>query len=71
MKYEIRSYTGSLKCKVDGHVAASIFKAVDGHFKTSMKYTPNEVYVIDKDVEFKISPVFVLCLWKNDIISKI
>jgi hypothetical protein len=67
MNYVIRSYTGSLKCKIDGHTAKSIFKSDIGHFRPH-RTSIEKVYHIDKDVGFEISPSFVLYLWKNDLI---
>lgn len=67
MNYVIRSYSGSLKCKIDNHVADSIFNAAVGHFRPH-RTSRGDVYQIDKDVEFQVDSSFVLYLWKNDLI---
>lgn len=67
MKYEIRSYSGSLKCRIDNYVAESIFNAAVGHFRPHRTSAEN-VYQIDKDVEFQIDSSFVLYLWGGDLI---
>lgn len=67
MKYVIRSYSGSLKCKIDNNIADSIFNAAVGHFRPHRTSVEN-VYKIDKDVEFQIDSSFVLYLWEGDLI---
>lgn len=67
MTYTIRSYSGSLKCRIEATIAKSIFNAAIGHFRPHRTSVGN-VYQIDTDTEFKISSNFVLYLWKNDLI---
>lgn len=67
MTYTIRSYSSTLKCRIGADIAKNIFNASIGHFRPHRSSLGN-VYQIDKETEFKISPRFTLHLDVGDLI---